>query len=327
MSDRNFLAEIADEIGEALINNPQLKSSMIEHTEKVIQKAEEYGQYLRSEWQKAKDAGLTQYDENKDGEGWFWWTSYMKGFMWGKGVYFASDEGLDVHFYMNEKPKPSPLSYLSSMIYGSIGEDYNGLELLDYQFILLAIIHDAQNWQAGRKRIYFDPLREEILSDRLCRAVWQHLESKIATFNYREVRKTITSALQTIKAQHIGREEKPTETESEAKSNTPFVKAGGNISAGGDIIVGNNNINESNLLAEKKKSIWKKIERVALILSIIVAVIVIAGAIGFSSCNKRTQNEEALSEPIIQQTMTDSPGGTQVAGDIYIDKTENDRKI
>ena len=62
----NFLAAIADEIGEALINNPQLNSSMIKHIEKVIQKAEEYGQYLRAEWQNAKEAGLTQHDENKD---------------------------------------------------------------------------------------------------------------------------------------------------------------------------------------------------------------------------------------------------------------------
>jgi len=196
----NFLAEIADKIGEALINNPQLKTSMIKHAEKVIQKAEEYGQYLRTEWQKAKEAGLTQHDENKDEEEWSWWTAYSKDWSSGECVYFADDESLCVQFYIKGKPKPDPLSYLHSMIWGSVGEDYVGLELLDYQFVLLAIIHDAQNWQAGRKRIYFNPLKKKTLSDRLCRAVWHHLESKIDSYNFRDVKNTIKTALQTIKA-------------------------------------------------------------------------------------------------------------------------------
>ncbi len=200
ISGRVLLGEIANEIGEAFINNPQLKSAMIKHTEKVIQKAEEYGQYLRTEWQKAKEAGLMQHDENKDKEKWSWWTALSKDWQWGEGVYFADNESLGVQFYIKGKPKPDPLSYLSSMVWGSVGEDYNGLELLDYQFVLLAIIHDAQNWQAGRKRIYFNPLQEKTLSDRLCRAVWNHLESKIDSYNFRDVKNTIITALQTIKA-------------------------------------------------------------------------------------------------------------------------------
>ena len=179
ISDKNesisFLAEIANETDKAIANNPQLKSSMIKHIEKVIQKAEEYGQYLRTEWQKAKEAGLTQHDENKDKEKWFWWTAWGQDNWQGKLVYFADDEFLDVQFYIEGKPKPDPLGYLSSMIWGSRGQDYEGLELLDYQFVLLSIIHDAQNWQAGRKRIYFNPLEKKTLSDRLCRAVWHHL--------------------------------------------------------------------------------------------------------------------------------------------------------
>ncbi len=202
----NFLAEIAGEIGEALINNPQLKSSMIEHAEKVIQKAEEYGQYLRTEWQKAKEAGLTQHDENKDNGKWSWWTAYSKDWSRGKGVYFDSNESMDVQFYIEGKPKPDPLSYLSSMIWGSVAEDYNGLELLDEQFVLLAIIHDAQNWQAGRERIHFNPLEIRTLPDRLCRAVWHHLKSKIDSYGFGDVKNTIITALQTIKAQHASRE-------------------------------------------------------------------------------------------------------------------------
>jgi len=197
---RGFLGEVADEIGAALINNPQLEFSMISRTEKVIQKAEDYGQYVRTEWQMAKEAGRTLYDEDKDKEKWFWWTAYSNDFMLGRSVYFANDESMRVQFYIQGKPKPDPLSYLLSMIWGSVGEAHGALELLDYQFVLLAIIHDAQNWQAGRKRIYFNPLEEKTLSDRLCQAVWDHLESKIELYDYRDVKNTIKTALQTIKA-------------------------------------------------------------------------------------------------------------------------------
>lgn len=196
----NFLAEIANEIGVALTNNPQLKLLMIKHIEKVIQKAEEYGQYIRTEWQKAKEAGLTQHDASKDEEDWSWWTAYSKDWTWGSGVYFTDDESLDVQFYIKGKPKPDPLSYLYSMVWGSVGENYNGLELLDYQFILLAIIHDAQNWQAGHEIIYFNSLQETTLSDRLCRTVWHHLKNKIDSYNFRDVKNTIKIAQQAIKA-------------------------------------------------------------------------------------------------------------------------------
>jgi len=196
---RNFLAEIANEIGKALINNPQLESSMVKHIKKVIQEAEEYGQYLRDEWKRAKETGLTQYDESKDENKWYWWTAYAKDGMSGQCVYFANDVCLNVQFYMEGKPKPDPLSYLYSMIYGCIGEDYDGLELLDYQFVLLSIIHDAQNWQAGRKQIYFNVLKNKTLSDRLCQAVWHKLESRQHKHDFSEVRQTIKTALQTIK--------------------------------------------------------------------------------------------------------------------------------
>lgn len=219
---------------------------MIKHTEKVIQKAEEYGQYLRTEWQKAKEAGLTQHDNNKGGEEWFWWTAHMNDFMSGECVYFAYEECLDAQFYMNEKPKLDPLSYLSSMIWGSVGEDYNGLELLDYQFVLLAIIHDAQNWQAGRKRIYFNPLEKKTLSDRLCRAVWHHLESKIDSYNFRDVKNTIKKALQKIKT-GVGQE-----AQNEV-GDSHFIKVSRDIIAGGDIIVGDKNIKKQDVHNQKKE--------------------------------------------------------------------------
>ena len=200
ISGGSFLGEIANEIGEVLINNPQLKSSMISHTEKVIQEAEKYRQYLRTEWQKAKEAGLTQQDENIDEEKWFWWTAYLNDWGMGKSVYFAGNESKDVQFYIKGKSKPDPLNYLSSMIWGSAGGDYNGLALLDYQFVLLAIIHDAQSWRAGRKKVYFNAREKETLSDRLCPAAWDDLERRQNKYEFGEVKQTIKIALRTIKA-------------------------------------------------------------------------------------------------------------------------------
>jgi len=86
------------------------------------------------------------------------------------------------------------------MIWGAVGQPYEGLELLDYQFVLLAIIYDAQNWQAGRERIYFNPLQVEDLSDRLCRAVWGHLEEKRNSYCLRDVPQTIEAAMLAVKA-------------------------------------------------------------------------------------------------------------------------------
>ena len=42
------------------------KKIFLKHILKVIGKAEEYEKYLRGEWQKAKEAGLTQRDDKKD---------------------------------------------------------------------------------------------------------------------------------------------------------------------------------------------------------------------------------------------------------------------
>lgn len=190
------LDEVAKEINELIVGYPANKNIFCKHIGKVIQKAEEYGQYLRAEWQRAKEAGLTQYDENKEEGKWFWWTAWAQDNWKGKLVYFSGDEFLGVQFYIEGKPKPNPLGYLHSMIWGSVGQVYNGLELFDYQFVLLAIIHDAQSWQAGRERIYFNPLEGKILSDRLCQAVWHYLLDR---FQDRDVQGIVGTALRVVK--------------------------------------------------------------------------------------------------------------------------------
>ncbi len=197
---KNYLAEVSEQINGFIVGHPAKKNKFCEHIEKVIRKAEEYGKYLRTEWQKAKEAKLTQYDEDKDKEKWFWWTAFTNDLMTGDSVYFANDECLDVQFYIEGKPKQDPLGYLSSMIWGCVGQDYKGLERLDYQFVLLIIIHDAQNLQAGRERIYFNPLEGEGLSERLCRSVWHRLESYETPYEFKDVRQTIETAIRAVKA-------------------------------------------------------------------------------------------------------------------------------
>lgn len=195
----HYLADVSDKINNLVVGNESNQKQFCRHISKVIRKAEKYGQYLRTEWKKAKEAGLTQYDEKKDGGK--WWVDHINDKVGKEGcIYFADKEFLDVHFYMKEKPKPDPLCYLSSMLWGSVGEIYEGLENLDYQFVLLAIIHDAQNWNAGRTRIYFNGLDTSTLSNRLCRALWQHLQSYDNEYHFRDTRRTIDAALFAVKA-------------------------------------------------------------------------------------------------------------------------------
>lgn len=196
-----YLDKVSKQINEFIVDYSANKNKFCKHIEKVIREAEEYGKYLWTEWQKAKEAKSTQYDEDKDKGKWFWWTAYTNDWMTNDSVYFADDECLDVQFYIEGKPKQDPLGYLSSMIWGCVGQDYEGLELLDYQFVLLAIIHDAQNWQAGRKRIYFNPLEKGTLSDRLCQAVWHRLEGFQNSYEFKDIRETVDTALRAVIAE------------------------------------------------------------------------------------------------------------------------------
>lgn len=197
----DYLDEVSKQINEFIVGCPANKNKFCEHIEKVIKRAEEYREYLRTEWQKAKEAKLTQYDEGKDEKKWLWWNAFSDDWEMGECVYFANDECLDVQFYIEGKPKRDPLCYLSSMIWGCVGQDYEGLELLDYQFVLLAIIHDAQNCQAGRERIYFNPLEKETLSDRLCQAVWHRLQGFHNSYEFKDVQDTINTAFRAVKAE------------------------------------------------------------------------------------------------------------------------------
>jgi hypothetical protein len=217
VSTSDYLVKVSDQISKLISGNEKNKNIFCEHISKVIKEAEKHGQYLRAEWQKAREAGLTQYDENKGKGKWSWWTAYSNdAFAPGGCVYFA--ESIGIQFYIEGKPKSDPLAYLSSMLWGSVGQVYEGLTLLDYQFVLLAIIHDAQNWQAGRERIYFNRLEGRTLADRLCHTVWACLEEKFRQTRFvpQDVQQTLEIALQAANAALP--QEKPAETGQKAIS-------------------------------------------------------------------------------------------------------------
>jgi len=198
----DYLAKVSNQINGFVVGYPANKDKFCKHIGKVVREAEKYGQYLRDEWQKAKKAGLTQYKDKEGKQGWSWWIARTNDWMSGESVYFADDEKWDVQFYIEGEPKPDPLYYLSSMIWVCEGQEYEGLGRLDYQFVLLSIIHDAQNCQAGRERIYFNPLEKGTLSDRLCLAAWHRLE-KSCQLPYRlrrDIQQTIETAMRAVRA-------------------------------------------------------------------------------------------------------------------------------
>jgi hypothetical protein len=133
------LNDISNQINELIVGQPANKSKFREHIEKVIREAEKYRQYLLEQWQQAKDAGLTQYDKNKDKGKWTWLLNAYSDTC--KHTYFTEDERYGkkeirpVQFYIEGEPEPDPLTYLCGMLWGCVGQVYEGLELLDYQFV------------------------------------------------------------------------------------------------------------------------------------------------------------------------------------------------
>jgi hypothetical protein len=243
------LDNIAKQVNDLIVGQPENKKKFCKHIEKVIREAERYRQYLLKQQRKAKKAGWLFYDESKaeqyriyqleqmavgkpekyKEELWEQWRNEKaarkskpvpKPFPWTwilnaysdicKQTYFTEDEwsgkkGIPpvIQFYIAGKPAPNPLGYLESMIWGCIGAQvYRGLELLDYQFVLLAIIHDAQYSADGQERIYFNKQGKEILSDRLCGAVWERLvKSSQSQYGFpKDVQRTIETALLAVEA-------------------------------------------------------------------------------------------------------------------------------
>lgn len=236
---QQYLVGIWNQINVIVVGRPAKKDKFCKHIQKVIRKAEKYRKYLQDERQKSKDAFLywdsllNQHDLeeyvyiNGDESPFFeyslkhelqpfLYSVYDMDREWGHNVYFPDNECLDT-FYMKYPPKPGPLDYLLSMILGIYEQEYEkyeGLELLDYQFTLLAIIHDAQSRQTGGERIYFkyNPLKRENLKERLCHAVWDRLTEYDNSYYFRGVQQTIQTAMLAVRAE-LDRESESAQTE------------------------------------------------------------------------------------------------------------------
>ena len=75
---------------------------------------------------------------------------------------------------------------------------------------------------------------------------------------------------------------------------------------------------KTNTSKVENKGIWGWIKKIALIATIIGTIVVILIFLfGDQICSP--ENEKT----VVQQTMNDSPGGTQIAGDVYIEKRES----
>lgn len=207
-----ILDEVSNQTNELIVGRPKNKNKFRKHIEKVILEAEKYRQYLLQQSQKAKKAGWVLYDENKNTKEWTWSLNTFNDIC--THIYFTEDERFckkdipTIQFYIKGKPEPNPLDYLDSMIWGSVGQVYEGFEILDYQFVLIAIIYDAQNWQAGRERIYFNRQGKTSLADRLCYAVWNRLiEESQDSYRFRDIENTIKTAMRAVIVE-LGTEEK-----------------------------------------------------------------------------------------------------------------------
>jgi 6-pyruvoyl-tetrahydropterin synthase len=193
----NFLADIANKLDEAFIDNSQLKPFLIKHIVKVIREAQIYSDYLNGKYQEAEKKQLSHNkDQKPEGEDWCFYNensiNYYKFHY--PSVYFHSKKDR-IYFWMKGKPKPDPLDYLSNMIEDIDGKPHQDLEPDDYKCFLLSCIYDNQRMAAGQERIYFEPNDTKELKNRICRAVWQGLRRDRGTYET----KTLQNLAQTIK--------------------------------------------------------------------------------------------------------------------------------
>ncbi|MFC1634141.1 hypothetical protein ACFL5Z_04815 [Planctomycetota bacterium] len=155
---KSFLRDIATQV-DSLIHNKNGKSLFQKHIDNMFREAEEYRKYLHAEYKKASKKGFTESYDNKpkDCDCWHWYSTNKN-----TNEYFMDDNDLDfssfpVCFWMKEQPKLDPLSYAYSMARGTTDRQHQNLALLDYQYFILACIHDCQRCAAGQTTIYFDP--------------------------------------------------------------------------------------------------------------------------------------------------------------------------
>lgn len=167
------------------------------HLDKVFREAVKYGKYLNAEYNKAKEKGLIRYEEQPScgGKDWHWYTASPGNTT---PEYFMDDEDVLAGwacFWMQGPPKLDPLSFLFSMARGCVGKQHENLALLDYQYVIVACIHDQNSWVAGQTPIYFDHSDHKEFKYRICKKILQKIgEPKHGS----TVQTTIQMALQAV---------------------------------------------------------------------------------------------------------------------------------
>lgn len=206
----DYIEIVAQEVDELVVGNDKVRKRFEEHVQKVLSEAEKYGEYLRGEYNEAKQKGYTTNNNKPDGEDWYWYSAYNKR----TTEHFAGEM---VTFWMKGKPKIDPLNFVYAMAHGSAGKLNENLNLLDYQYFLVTCIHDAQRWVAGQEQILFNPSHKNELKNAICRNIWDTVNRNLSDLNtLKDIQTTIQTALQAIRRDVQIYAKKSAETEQKA---------------------------------------------------------------------------------------------------------------
>ena len=194
-----FLEWTAERVDELVIGKQQAKDAFVKHIGKLMAEAEGYQEYLQAEYRKAKKAKRILHADKPKGNDWNWYSASGSLGSNLKTYYFDNGEA---YFWTQGKLKLDPLDYLGSMAYGCRGQEHSALDLIDYQFAFLGIIHDMQRIRAGQEQIYFDLLANKTLADHVCNDVYNRLVmgDNISVSTLRDVRVIIQTALENVKS-------------------------------------------------------------------------------------------------------------------------------
>ncbi len=206
------ITHVAQEVDNLIIGNDEVEKRFTTHVQKVLTEVEKYGEYIRVEYNKAKEKGYTKHDEKPEGEDWNWYSAFNKGTIYHFG-------GEMVTFWMKEKPKTNPMSFVNSMAVGCIGKLHENLTLLDYQYFFLTCVHDAQRWVAGQECIYFEPLDKNDLKNKICQKIWETVTRDISNSStLADILTTIQTAFQAVSRDIQSDKKKPAGAEWSTKA-------------------------------------------------------------------------------------------------------------
>lgn len=215
----NVLSDIANRLDKVLANNLKLKSSIINHVQKITQEATRYSGYINEKYKEAKKDNRLLYAEKPEGANWY--SAYNSNIV---GIYFSEM----ITFWQKDEVKTDPLGYLFSMVLGNCGELYKELEIDDYRYFLLTCVHDCQRIYAGQKKICFESQDTEELKNRICAKIWDKINrSTMPNSTATQIAQTLENTLQGLSAS--GTIAQKDLTDAEQNGGNAYVKKTANI--------------------------------------------------------------------------------------------------